>query len=53
MEQTAIYECKPLGDGKLCNAMHCESISCRPTLADDRDVLEHHYAAIQHLVHSI
>jgi len=53
VEQTAIYECKRLGDGKLCNVMHCESISWSPTLADNRDVLEHRYAAKQHLVHSI
>ena len=53
MEQTAVYECKRLGDGKLCNAMCCESISCSPTLEDNRDVLEHRYAAKQHLVHSI
>jgi len=49
----AVYEGKQLGDGKLCNATRCESISWNPTLPDDRDVLEHHYAAKQHLVHSI
>jgi hypothetical protein len=27
VEQTAIYDCKRLGDGKLCNMTHCESIS--------------------------
>jgi len=27
VEQMAIYECKRLGDGKLCNATRCESIS--------------------------
>jgi len=27
VEQTAVYECKRLGDGKLCNATRCESIS--------------------------
>jgi hypothetical protein len=27
VEQTAIYECKRLGDRKLCNVMCCESIS--------------------------
>jgi len=53
VEQTAIYECKRLGDGKSCNATHCKSISWCPILADDRDVLEHRYAAKQHLVHSI
>ena len=26
MEQTAVYECKQLGDGKICNAMGFESI---------------------------
>jgi hypothetical protein len=30
-----------------------DSISRSPTLADDRDVLEHRYAANQHLVHTI
>ena len=53
MEQTAVYECKRLGDGKLCNATRSESISCSPTLEDNRDVLEHRYAAKQHLVLSI
>jgi hypothetical protein len=53
VEQTAVYECKRLGDGKLCNVTRYESISLRPTLADIRDVLEHSYAAKQHLVHSI
>jgi len=33
--------------------MHFESISWSPTLADNRDVLEHCYAAKQHLVPSI
>jgi len=53
VEQPAVYECKRLGDGKLCNASCCKSISWRPTLADNRDVLKHCYAAKQHLVHSI
>ena len=53
VEQTAVYECKRLGDGKLCNTTGCESISWSPTLEDNRDVLEHHYAAKQHLVHRI
>jgi len=53
VEQMAVYECTRLGDGKLCNTMHCESISSSPTLADNRDILEHCYAAKQHLVHSI
>jgi len=53
VEQMAIDECKRLGDGKLCNAMHCKSISCNPILADNRDVLEHHYAAKQLLPQSI
>ena len=53
MKQMAIYACKQLGDGKLCDATCCESISGRPTLADNREVWEHHYAAKQHLVHSI
>jgi len=33
--------------------MRCESISWSPTLADNREVLEHVYAAEQHFVHSI
>jgi len=33
--------------------MRFDSISWRPTLADNRDVLEYRYAAKQHLVHSI
>jgi len=53
VEQTAIYECKRLGDGKLCKATRCESISWSPTLAENSDGLEHRYAAKQHLVHSI
>jgi len=53
VEQMAVYECKRLGDSKLCNATHCESISWSPTLVDNRDVLEHRIAAKQHLVHSI
>ena len=53
LEQTAIYECKRLGDGELCNATSCKSISWSPTLADIRVVLEYCYAAKQHLVHSI
>jgi len=27
MEQTAVYECEPLGDSKLCNAMRFQSMS--------------------------
>jgi hypothetical protein len=27
VEQMAMYEAKQLGDGRLCNVMHCESIS--------------------------
>jgi hypothetical protein len=27
VEQTAVYECKRLGVGKVCNAMHFEIIS--------------------------
>jgi len=50
VELTAVYECKRLGDGKLCNATRFESISRRPTLANNRDILEHRYAAKQHLV---
>jgi len=42
-----------LGGGKVCNAIHCASISWSPTLAENGDVLEHCYAAKQHLVHSI
>jgi hypothetical protein len=53
VEQTAVYECKRLGESKLCNATRFESISRRPTLADNRDVLEHRNAAKQHLVHRI
>jgi len=33
--------------------MSCASINWSPTLADNRDVLEHFYAAKHHLVHSI
>jgi len=33
--------------------MRCESISWSSPLADNREVLEHRYAAKQHLVHSI
>jgi hypothetical protein len=53
VEQTAVYECKRLGDGKLCNATRCDSISWSPTLAENRDVLEQRYAAKQHLIHTI
>jgi len=53
VEQMAIYECKRLEDSKLCNATCFESISWNPTLADNLDVLEHRYAAKQHLVPSI
>jgi len=53
VEQTTVYECMRYGDGKLCNATCCESIIWIPTLADNREVLEHRYAAKQHLVHSI
>jgi len=49
----AVDESKRLEDRKLCNPTRCESISWSPTLADDREVLEHRYAAKQHLVHSI
>jgi len=53
VEHTVVYQCKRLGDRKVCNAMCFKSSSWRPTLADNRDVLEHRYAAKQHLVHSI
>jgi len=53
VEHTAVYEWRRLGDHKLCNATRFESISWSPTLADNRAVLEHRYAAKQHLVHSI
>jgi len=53
LEQTAVYECKRHGDSKLYNATCFESISWSPTLADNRDILEHCYAAKQHLVHNI
>jgi len=53
IEQMAIYKSKRLAKGKLCNGIHCKSISWSPTLANNRDVLEHHYAAKQHLVQSI
>jgi len=33
--------------------MPCEIIRRSPTLADNREILEHRYAAEQHLVHSI
>jgi len=51
--RTAVHECKRLEATKLCNTTYFESISWSPTLADDSDVLEHRYAAKQHLVHSI
>jgi len=53
VEQTALYQCKGLGDGKFCNATRCKSISCNPTLVDNRDVLEHRTTAKEHLVKSI
>jgi len=53
VEQTAVDISKQLGDGKLCNATCFERISWIPTLADNRDILEHRYSAKQHLVHSI
>jgi len=53
VKQTAVYKCKRLGDSELCNATCCETISWSSSLADNRDLLEHHYAAKQHLVHSI
>jgi len=53
VEQMGIYECKQLGDGKLCNTAHCKSISWSPTLVDDTDILKHRNAAKQYLVHSI
>jgi len=37
----------------LCNATHCKSICWSPSHADNRNVLEHHLAAKQYLVHSI
>jgi len=52
-EQTAFSDCKQFGDGKLCNVMRCKSMGWSPTLADNRDVPEHCYAAKQHLFHSI
>jgi len=42
-----------LGNGKVCNETRCESITQSPTLAANREQLEHHYAAKQHLIHSI
>jgi len=53
LEQTTVYECKRPGDSMLCNATRCKSIGWSPTLADNRDELDHCYAATQHLVHSI
>jgi len=53
VEQMAVYKCKQLGEGKLCNVTHCKRISGSPTLADNRDELEHRYAAKQHLLLSI
>jgi len=53
VEQTAVYECKRLLVRKLCNMTCCETNSWSPTLADNREVLEHRYAAKQHSVHSI
>jgi len=45
--------CEQLGDGKVCNATCCIIISWSPTLAENRDVLEHHYTAKTQLVHCI
>jgi len=53
VEQMAVYECKGLGDGKLCNWTCCKTISWSPTLERNGDVLEHRYAAKQHSDHSI
>jgi len=53
VQQAAIYECKWLGDSKLCSATRCESIRWSLTLANYRDVLEHRFAAKQHFVRSI
>jgi hypothetical protein len=53
MEHTAGYKCKQHEDSKLCNATRFESISQSLKLADKTYVLEHCYAAKQHLVHSI
>jgi len=53
VEQMAVYDCKCLGDGKLCNAMHCKSISWSLTQEENRDELEHPDAAKDDLVHSI
>jgi len=49
----AVFGCKRLGDGKLCNATRCESISWSLTPVDNSDIPEHLNAAKQHLVHSI
>jgi len=53
VEQTAMYVCMQLRDGKLCDVMNCTLNCWNPTLADNREVLEHHYAAKHHLVHGI
>ena len=45
VEQTAVSECKRLGDGKLGNAKRCERFNCSLTPVDNRDVLEHRNAA--------
>jgi hypothetical protein len=53
VKQMAVYDSRWLGDGKLHNMTHCENINWSLTLADNREVLELHYAAKQHLVYSI
>jgi len=53
VKQTAVCECKRLGGGELCNAMHCETIGWSPTPSDIRDVLENCYAEKQHSVYKI
>ena len=52
-QHKAIDEWMRLRDGKLYNATNWESSGWSHTLADYRDVLQHHYAAKQYLVHSI
>jgi hypothetical protein len=53
VEPKAIYGCKRLGVCTFFNTMCWESISLSPTLADNRDLLEHHYAAKQHFIRTI
>jgi len=52
VEKMADGEWKQLGGGQLSNMTHCKSICWCPKLPDDREVLNHCYAA-KHIVQSI